>query len=185
MPRECNLLKATGGAVEVRYTTTMDDFIDAMVHVRRNMPFMRRVRQLIVVLFVFGGGLWTLILFAESPAEALFVGLLTVVFVAVFPQFHRITERSHVGKQIKAMGARGLFGQSTLVLTEESLIEQTETIRLEVRWQDMNRVEIVGDNTYIYLTGMSMVIIPRHGFERDDDYIAVRDFVIGKLGKSA
>lgn len=92
--------------MEVRYTTTMDDLIDAMVHVRRNMPFMRRVRQLIVVLFVFGGGLQTWILFAKSPAAALFVGLLTIVFVAVYPQFHRVTERRHVGKQINAMGAR-------------------------------------------------------------------------------
>jgi hypothetical protein len=170
--------------VEVRYTTTMDDLIDAMVHVRRTMPFLRRMNQLIVGMIIVGGGLWTLILFAESPTAALFVGLLTIVFVAAYPQFHRVTERRHVGKQINAMGAHGLIGRITLVLTDESLTEQTETVRSEVRWQDMNRVEVVGDITYIFLTGMSMAIIPRHGFERDEDYMAVRDFAIAKLGKS-
>ena len=170
--------------MEVSYTTTIDDLVDAMVHFRRNMPFLRRVNQLLVAMIIVGGSLWTFIVFERSPAAAICVGLLTVASLAAYPRIHRVTEKRHVGRLIKAMGARGLIGRITLILTDESLTEQTETVRSVARWQDMNRVEAVGDCTYIYLTGMSMAIIPRHGFERDEDYTAVRAFVMGKLGMS-
>ena len=79
--------------------------------------------------------------------------------------------------------ARGVIGRITLVLTEESMIERTETVVSASRWQDMKGAELVGDCVYVYVTGLSAAIIPRHGFEREEDYDAVKEFVMRKLGR--
>jgi hypothetical protein len=67
-------------------------------------------------------------------------------------------------------------GPIRLILSEESLVEITELTRTEARWRDMDGIEEVGDYTFIMVTGMTAAILPRRGFEREDDYLSVRDF---------
>ena len=82
---------------------------------------------------------------------------------------------------MKKLGGRGIIGERGLSLSEELLVAVSETFRTEVRWENMTGVEVVGDTTYIFISGISALILPRHGFDSDAEYEAVRDFALRKL----
>jgi hypothetical protein len=85
----------------------------------------------------------------------------------------------------KGLGTRGTLGRITLILTAESLVEITETTRTEVRWKDIAGVDEVGEYTFIFITGLSAVTLPRHGCDTDDDYRAARDFALAQVVQRA
>lgn len=108
----------------------------------------------------------------------------TVVSVAVSIHFHRDYSRSvaqDMRDYILQQGLYGPVGTITLIISEESLVEIAETARTEVKWTDMERVEEVGDATYILINPESFAIWPRVGFDRDEDYDAARDFAFRKV----
>ena len=45
-------------------------------------------------------------------------------------------------------------------------------------------VEVVGDCTYIQITQLSVAIIPKHGFEREEEYFEARDFAVARLNRT-
>lgn len=94
--------------------------------------------------------------------------------------YRRGSERS-IRRYFREQGTRGVVGRITLVLTDEKLTYRTETVESVARWGDMKGVEVVGECTYIWVSGLQAAIIPRHGFEREEDYVAVRDFALAKL----
>jgi hypothetical protein len=112
-------------------------------------------------------------------AALLFVG--GAVYAIVYPFVHRVWIASAVRAYTQDLGSRGIIGRITLVLEEDTLTERTELVQTVARWRDMKGVEVVGDCTYIYVTGMLAAIIPRHGFERPEDYEAVREFAVAKV----
>jgi hypothetical protein len=63
----------------------------------------------------------------------------------------------------------------------DTLVEITEIGRTEVRWENMKGVDDAGDRTYIFVTGMLASILPRRGFDSDEEYFAARDFAMRKL----
>jgi hypothetical protein len=94
--------------------------------------------------------------------------------------WHRVEAATR--RTAEELGSRGIVGRITLILTEESLTEVTEAARSEAKWGTMAGVEEVGDCTYIYVTPLLGAVIPRSGFDREEDYLAVRDFAFRKLG---
>ena len=85
--------------------------------------------------------------------------------------------------QAKQFGVRGVVGAITLILTDESLTEITETTRSEIKWKDMERVDEVGNHTFIMVNPLLAAIVPRHGFANEQDYVKVRDFVKARVGR--
>ena len=81
------------------------------------------------------------------------------------------------------MDPRGMIGRIRLILTDDTLTEITASTRTEARWRDMLRVEETGQTTYIYVTGMSVAMVPKHGFADEEDYYSVRDFARSHVGK--
>ncbi len=76
---------------------------------------------------------------------------------------------------------RGMIGPITLILSEDRLVEITETTRSEMRWEDMKGLDVSVDYTFIFVTGLSAAIVPRLGFDSDNEYEAVRDYAIARL----
>jgi hypothetical protein len=169
--------------VEVSYTTTLDDYVAFSLHTFKRSPSMKRrfVAAWVLVPLAF------LLLAAMVWGSDRFVAFSLAAGGVGAAILHPFLYRKNLERAVRAyaqdLGARGVIGRITLVLTDESLTERTETTQSVARWQDMKGVEVVGDCTYIWVTGITAAIIPRHCFEREEDYEAVREFAVAKLGK--
>jgi hypothetical protein len=171
--------------VEVNYTTTLDDYVAFNLHTLKRSPSMKWRFGIGWVLLPLGCWMAAAQSASSNPELAVVLATGGLVYAIAYPFVYR----AWVGRAIRAyaqdLGDRGVIGRITLVLTEESLTERTEAVQSVARWRDMKGVAVVGDCTYIYVTGLLTAIIPRHGFEREEDYEAVREFAVAKLGKPA
>ncbi|MFO0928355.1 MAG: YcxB family protein [Gemmataceae bacterium] len=169
--------------MEVSFTTTVDDHVAYQLHVLKRSRFIRRQQYLgwLVPPGVFSL-LAFLLLFVE-PVVAVIALAVSAVWLLLFPFCQRACQRHALRSFIREIQGREKNDHTSLVLTDERLSDQTGVVQILVRWQDMKGVEVVGDNTYIHLTGTLGILIPRRGFERAEDYEAVRDFAVAKLGK--
>lgn len=177
-----------GSASEIRlqvpYTTALDDYVAFNRHVFRKSRTMW-------VAFVLG---WLLI---PIIALAIAVGLVLspdlwlfglcaaafgLLYGAIYPPIYYWWLDWFIRSFARQLGTRGMLGQITLILTDESLTEITETTRSEVRWENVHGVDVVGDYTFIFITGISAAILPVHGFAVRNDYEAVRELAISRVG---
>ena len=114
---------------------------------------------------------------------AIAMGFLTVAVAVTYPFIYYSLMRWLTRSYAAQRGVRGMIGRIRLILTDETLTEITESTRTEARWKDMVRVEQTGDTTYIYVTGMSVALVPKRGFADEADYYLVRDFARSHVGK--
>lgn len=168
--------------MEVTYTTTVDDYVAWCMHNRKRSPTQKWLYRTGWLLIPLGCFIRAATLFAQAvPSAAITWALAGVIYTVIYPLFIRWSIRAYAQDQ----GTRGVIGRITLVLTDDTLTERTESVQSVVRWQDMAGVDVVAERTYIYVTGMLAAIIPQHGFERAEDYMAVRDFAVAKLAGQA
>jgi hypothetical protein len=170
--------------VEVRYTLTLDEYVECAVHAYRKAGVGRASYLLlwfIVPVLCTGGamGLWQY--GGAMRPIAIGLALAAGVFLVVYPFLHRAAIRRNLRACAERAGTHGVTGPITLILSEDALTEITETGRSEVKWADMAGIEVVGDRTYIYASGASAAVIPRSGFATGAEYEAVRDFALRKL----
>jgi hypothetical protein len=171
-------------SLEVAYTTTIDDYVAYCTHTYKKMPFMRAVFVLTWIVIPLAIGCFAKMASRHPDnREATYaLAAMAVLFAVGHPFLHRWWITSFLRSYAKKLGSRGVIGPIRLILTDESLVEITETTRSEVRWRDMAGVDEVGDYIFIMVTGMSAAIVPRHGFDREEDFWRVRDFVRRRLG---
>ena len=171
--------------MEVRYTLTVDEYVAFCLHAHRRSGVGRGsyfVAWVAAPIFCVIGASWLLMLNQEVAAmAAVLLVVIGCVFAAVYPFVYRAQVERSVRAYAEKVGTHGITGPITLILSEESLTEITATTRSEVKWANMQGIEEVGDRTYIYITGASAAVLPRFGFEADEDYEAVRDFAMRKL----
>jgi hypothetical protein len=168
--------------MEVTYTTTLDDYIAWNMHMFKRSSSMRRRYLLGWATIPIGCATMAIVLAELALLPAIAFGLIGVLHAVLYPFLYRYQVESAIEAYANEHSSRGVIGRTTLILTEDTLTEQTASVRSVVRWQDMKGVEEVGDCTYIYITGLLAAIVPRRGFERAEDYEALRDFAIAKLG---
>lgn len=167
--------------MEVTYKTTLDDFVAYNMHLLKRSPSMRQKMVLSWVLLPIVCLFWAYILANPYPFSAVFL-VVAGVFIAIFyPLIYRGWVASSVRAYAQDLDARGVIGQITLILEEDTLTERAGAVQSVVRWQEMKGMEIVGEVTYVYVTGLLAAIIPKHGFERSEDYESVQAFVLAKL----
>jgi hypothetical protein len=171
--------------VEVSYTTTLDDYVAFNLHTLKHSSSMKWRFRLGWALVPLGCLIAVILLASKKPGLALALAAGGVVYAIVYPLLYPGWAARTVGAYARDLGARGVIGRMTLILTDDSLTERTDTVESVARWQDMKGVDVLADCTYIYITGLSAAIIPRHGFERVEEYEAVRDFAVAKLGTTA
>ncbi|AMV23788.1 hypothetical protein VT84_05205 [Gemmata sp. SH-PL17] len=172
--------------MEFTYTTTLDDYAAFNVHAMKRSSLIR---------WRFGLS-WAVppVVLLACAAMRVDTGSYDVATIQIavggaYTLCYPFIYRAWVGWSVRAfardLGSRGVIGRINLVLTDDLLIERTESVQTAVRWEDMLGVEVIGECVYIYVTGLSGAIVPRHGFEREEDYEAVRDFALKKLAKPA
>ncbi|MBP3956903.1 YcxB family protein [Gemmata sp. G18] len=169
--------------MEVTYTTTLDDYVALCMHLTKQSSFMKRQVSLLWLLLPLGLLISAALLASSSPVGAAILIVVGVTYAVIFPGIRRANLSSGFRTFAQELGTRGVISRITLVLTEDTLTERTDSVVSVVHWQDMKGVKEVGESLYIYVTGMSFAIIPRHGFEREKDYEAAREFVLSKLKK--
>jgi hypothetical protein len=168
--------------MEVRYTVSLNDFVALSLYLNRKSGAGRTgylVAWLGLPIFCAAGAVWLL----QSDCEPLAVGLagLAAFWLIIFPYRFRDAPARNVRTHVKNLGGRGIIGERAVILSEEKLVAISETFRTEVRWENMTGVEVVGECTYVFISGISALILPRHGFATDEEYEAVRDFALRKL----
>ena len=172
--------------MEVRYTVTLDDLVAFNLYMTRKSGVGRPG----YLIFWFGFPLFCAALAAlvlSLEPNALTVGLAlglcagAVVWPFTFPRSFRSAQARNTRAFVKRLGGRGIIGERLLSLSEEKLVAVSETFRTEVRWENLTGVEEVGDYTYIFIAGISAVILPRHGCDGDEEYEAARDFALRML----
>ena len=183
--------------MEVTYTTTVDDYVTWAEHEWRKVR--PRWSWLDYVLGRFVPALFLPVLVAvvsgTSGGQPLLIGGAAVVscFMIVSPLVNwwltwrraRDEFSDNLRAKKRSLEGRGEIGRLRLVLTDQTLTEWTSEGASVAYWRDMHGVEVAGDYTFVYVTPNSVAIIPRHGFDRDEDYAAVRDFAVAKLGRKS
>jgi hypothetical protein len=172
--------------VEVRYTVTLDDFVAFNLYITHKSGVGRAGYLVFWLGFPFLCVAFAVLLLKLEPT-ALTVGLAlglcagAVVWPFTFPRSFRSAQARNTRAFVERLGGRGIIGERLLSLSEEKLVAVSETFRTEVRWENLTGVEEVGDYTYIFLAGISALILPRHGCDSDEEYEAARDFALRKL----
>ncbi|MDZ4685408.1 MAG: YcxB family protein [Planctomycetaceae bacterium] len=164
--------------MEVAYTTTLEDFVAYNLYLYRKAQLVRK--PFIVVLsglFAFVGILG--LIAAKNWAWRAYA--VVALLFAFYPLIHPYWLAHQIRALVKKRGVEGLLGPTRLILTEESLMEITEAGKTERWWHNMSGIEEVGDRTFISITGLSAVILPKHGFEREEDYQRARDFALSRF----
>jgi hypothetical protein len=168
--------------MEVRYAVTLDDFVVFNLYITRKSGAGRGGYLTLwfglPILLVLGAV--QLVQFNHEPAAFVLVAL-AVFWLFIFPSRYREGLARSTRAFVKNLGGRGILGERRLILSEGLLVAISETFRTEARWENMTGVEVVGEYTYIFISGISALILPRHGFNSDAEYEAVRDFALRKL----
>jgi hypothetical protein len=166
--------------MQVSYTTTLDDYVAYNRHVVGKSAIFRAV-LLIGWLGIAGVALVSgvLLAFAEDLwPVGLKLAIFGVIYGAIFPLLWWPLLSWLVRAFAKGRGTRGMLGPITLILTEETLTDITETTRSEVKWKNIKGVDVAANHTFIFVTGLLAAIVPRRGFEREEDYEAVSKFAV-------
>jgi hypothetical protein len=172
--------------MEIAYTVTQDDYLAAQMHwLRKN----GQIRKGYFIGSVFWCGFFLLAaaLFAYfvpdeiKPAALIFVAAgatCTILHLITYP---RTLER-RLREQLAQHDTRAMFGPVRLILTESSLTEMTEVLKVEIKWEYMIGAEEVGDRTFIYYSPSNFGILPRSAFNDDAAYEGLRDRILNRLG---
>lgn len=170
--------------MQVRYTLSTEDYVIFVMQGTRNNLWFRR--GLLVAWFgptLLSAAIAVALAFLDEwyhHLGAVFAGFFSLMYVGLYPfEIRRLLEeeaRTHARK------TRGLTGVNTLILSEELFVEITETMRVEIKWQELKDVKEVGDRTYISFHGWTTVF-PRLGLDSDEEYFAVRDLALRKLAE--
>jgi YcxB-like protein len=183
-PAPCRLSEVSQsaeGLVEVTYTTTIDDYVAWNMHSLKRSKSMTLRFVLNWVMPPLLCGIVAVVLGEGYPLLAVLLAISGVLYAVSYPFVYHAMVSSAVRAYAQDLGTQGVIGRLTLILEEDTLTERTKSVQSVARWRDMKGMEVVGDCTYIYVTGLLAAIIPRHGFERPEEYEAVRDFALGKL----
>jgi hypothetical protein len=172
--------------VTVHFTLTLDDIVVFNLHLLRKSGVGRTAFLMVWLgLPALCAALVALKLLSDDVGAAALFGTLGVVILVAFPFWFRSAQARNVRALVTKLGGRGIIGDHTLVLSDDKLVEISEAIRTEVRWTNLTEVEEVGEHTYLFIAGISAVVLPRRGFDSEAEYEAARDFSMRKLDGTA
>jgi len=168
--------------LEVTFNTTLNDLVAYTLRAQQRSPGFRRQ-------YVIGWVVLPLVCLVASVLALVFAHWIFAVpltafaffYALLYPSTHRRGAARSVRRLLQGVDTRGMFGRVTLALADETITHRTETTEIVACWEDMKGVEVVGERTYIWLNGLQAAVVPRRGFERVEDYAAVRDFALAKL----
>lgn len=165
------------------YTTNLDDYVAFNLHVMSKSKGTRLsflVGSVLAPVGLLAGAASVAAALHNWPGEiACMAGAVSCAVIVPFG--YRSLMRSKIRALARRHSIRGMLGRTTLTLGEEALTIAVGTTRTEARWEGIAGVEESGDHTFIMLTGLSAVIVPRLEFESDEEYHRVRDFAAARV----
>ncbi len=117
---------------------------------------------------------------SDVIATALLLAL-GIAWLIVFPPRYWKWFRNDTRREARQSSVNGMLGRVTLNLTDETMTAVYALGTHSAKWRNMMGVDEVGGCLYIYTGLTATAIVPRHGFDLEADYFAVRDFVMHKL----
>ncbi len=112
---------------------------------------------------------------------ALVGGLFLVVFPLLFPLIHGPLISFYLRLYMSSLDLRGMVGAATLIFTDESVLEVTERTRSEYPWKSILSVETTDDHAFLFVTGISALVLPRKGFADESQFYTARDFALSRF----
>lgn len=106
-------------------------------------------------------------------------------YAAMYPWLAVRFVKHYYRGYIRQSGADGIIGPIRLIVNDEGFIDIAQKTRTQVRWQDIHGIEELGNYTFIMVTGISAVILPRNGFQSASDYDTLREFARQKFVAAA
>jgi hypothetical protein len=171
------LLGSTVAIMEVTYTTTVDDFVACHRHVlKRRTPFNWPFWG-VWLLVPLGCVHWIVFHRTGYPEHTFYASTAAILWLLLYPLCHRVGHDHHVSEYARLLEQHGTIGPITLLLDEETLTERNPVVEARARWKTMYELDDLGDVTYVYVTGVYTAIIPRHGFQRPEEYESVRTYI--------
>lgn len=165
-------------AMEIRYRTKMADYVAFCRHHYRHSRTALINLLLGWLLLPLGGLLYVWYRLSQDGWNSTLVGWLgaSLGYLVIYPFLHRFLLDIYVRSHVSEHGTRGVIGEIQLILTEVGLVEVTETMRSEVAWGNVHRIVDSGEYMFIYFTPVAAAILPKHGFESEEQYEHVKDY---------
>ncbi len=151
--------------MEVEYTLTLDDYIAFQHYMMRTSPALRRpiwmgyaaIVVLISLLFYFNEG-W------KSWENVLFSLAFLVGGLALYAWLVRSSAGYTARRLMKEGKNKGTFGQHTLKLGQDGVVETTEVGETRASWAGVERVTESETYIFIFLSSSMAHVIPKRSF---------------------
>ncbi len=151
--------------MEAEYTLTLDDYIAFQRYMMRTSPALRRSIRIgyvavvvIVLVFFYATEGWS------SWPNALFSLAFLVACLALYAWLVR-SSAERTGRRLMKEGKnKGTFGQHTLKLSQDGVVETTEVGETRASWAGIERVAENETYIFIYLSSTSAHVIPKRSF---------------------
>ncbi|MFL5327363.1 MAG: YcxB family protein [Gemmataceae bacterium] len=167
--------------IDTTFQRTVDDYFHFQLHfIGNDNTFKRRVKRGRIIwplVFITLGSLAWLGTDADNISVFGFFLIVTGLFYAlIYPWLIRRLSRVAIRRFVNENSTRGVVGDIRNVLTSETLTEIREDSKSEMHWRGMERIDETPTHTFLFLTPISAIIWPRHGFRTEDEYEKVVAF---------
>jgi len=167
--------------MKVEFTTTIDDYVAFNRFAWRKS---RSLRAVYIIGWFFLPILFSIIALGtmrQSLVHATIFAVPALLWLAAFPYVYRAQTNRQIRSFATRMGAPRTPVKSRLVPSNESITSIADSVTTTAKWADIKSVELDGDYTFVFLTAVSALIIPRHGFDSEDEYEEVREFALRQV----
>jgi hypothetical protein len=109
------------------------------------------------------------------------IAIVGIIYAVIFPWYYWNWIEGVIRRGIKQLGTHGTVGQISLIFDDEKLTELTESTKSESKWDSVEKIITLEEVVYIFITGITIAIIPKRGFEREEEYNVAKEYTIKKL----
>jgi len=167
--------------IDTTYQRTIDDLLAFQMHFLQRNPTYRRNRLIGWVLgpvffFVLGGAVATSHSIRNADVLAVLWVVGGLVYAVVYRPFYDWYVKRTARRMFRETGTRGVIGEVNNTLSTENITEVVDEIKNEIAWRNTERIDETPLHTFLFMTPMSAVIWPRHGFRTEDEYEKVVAF---------
>ena len=155
--------------MQITYDTTADDFriFASYMYGRSSTLRKNRIKQLIFVALAIIV-VYLLLVRDKNLYVTLIIGAVAVVYMFVADYWMRRTYMRNAGRMFKEREKGAESRSSTLTVIEDGILAVSKDAKAELKWDGIDRIIEQEDRTYLFLTAIDAIIIPRGGMTEGD-----------------
>jgi YcxB-like protein len=159
--------------MRIVYENTLEDIAAFSRYHYDNSPAIRRLRLYLLGIALVAGALCsvavlrllggdTLATWLSATLAATIVGIMLVAVPKRWSSwFWNSYGRRYIARAYSEGRNRALFGRHELQFSEDGVSERTEVGELNLRWSAIERIQCTDDYTFIYVSAVSALVLPR------------------------